>query len=42
MSGFSLLAAGFNGIEAGSEDDVDLQECGTQPCFTDAWLQQDR
>jgi hypothetical protein len=28
MDDFSLLLNGFNGIEAGSEDDVDLQECG--------------
>lgn len=28
MSAFSLLAAGFNGIEPGSDEDVDLQECG--------------
>lgn len=28
MAAFSLLAAGFNGIEAGGPDDVDLQECG--------------
>jgi len=27
MEDFSLLAAGFNGIKSGSEDDVDLQEC---------------
>jgi len=28
MDGFSLLAAGFNGIKAGDADDLDLQECG--------------
>ena len=28
MRDFSLLAAGFNGIEAGDPDDVNLQECG--------------
>jgi hypothetical protein len=28
MSAFSLLAAGMNGITAGSADDLDMQECG--------------
>jgi hypothetical protein len=28
MDDFSYLAAGFNGIEVGEEDDLDLQECG--------------
>lgn len=28
MSDFSYLAAGFNGIEPGDEDDIDAQECG--------------
>lgn len=28
MDGFSLLAAGMNGIKAHSADDIDPQECG--------------
>ncbi len=28
MTAFSLLAAGFNGIQDGETEDVDLQECG--------------
>ena len=28
MNDFSYLAAGFNGIESGTDDDLDAQECG--------------
>lgn len=28
MEGFSLLAAGFNGIKASDPEDLDMQECG--------------
>jgi len=28
MEGFSLLSYGFNGVEKGSDEDIDKQECG--------------